>query len=349
MNVDGIRMILEALDCKRIGVRAGKWVRCSCPFSYRHPKQQDRHPSFAVRINPDKPSGWFCYTCQERGWLGLLVKEVEKATGYHYPKDLHEFAKKDGDVSPERIKDKLNTATFWNPSTLVGGVRMSVRRQNALDPDYKPPYFPESTLDNYKGHSLDSMLYLQGDQRKLTQKTIDEWEIGWDEEDRRIMLPIRNNDGRLVAYSGRLFESPGEVRLNHKGKRAPKYLHSKGFKRDYLLYGEHLRKSYLRTGYVMEGFFDVVYLWQLGYRNVFAIMGTYLSEIQQKKIKRWCEHVIVITDGDEPGREMGKTVSEALRPDVVAVEAHCPEGLDVNDLTPEELRVLIGPPNGPSS
>jgi 5S rRNA maturation endonuclease (ribonuclease M5) len=343
MDEAGIRGLLDALGCERISNRGPNWIQCACPFSDRHKNHRDRNPSFGVRINSNGTSGWACYTCHEKGWIGGLPEYVEKFTGRRFDVSIHEMAKADGALTMAQIKAKLAKVSFWNPPQVVSGVRFSRKGQN--DPDYEPTVIPDLDFKKYEKHTLESILYLQGPQRKLTVDTIQLWGLGWDEEDRRIVIPIRDKAGKLLAYSKRLYEREGEKRVNHKGKRLPKYLHSKGFKRDYLLYGEHQIMANQRHCIIVEGFFDVIYLWQCGYRNAVAIMGSYLSDVQERKIKKWFDSATILTDGDDAGRDMADAVAKSLRPEVTVSVLYCPEEEDANDQSPEQLRDLLGPPD----
>lgn len=343
MDEAGIKNLLDSLSCERISNRGPQWVQCSCPFQARHKKNLDNHPSFGIRINSTGTSGWFCYTCKERGWIGGLPAAIEKFTGRTFDSELHKVAKADGLLTNEQIRQRLAKVTYWQPSQTVGGVRFAKKGQN--DPDYSPAIIPREEYQKFTKHTLESILYLQGPQRKLSIDTIRHWGLGWDEEDRRVVIPILDAESNLVAWSRRLYEREGEDRRNYNGKKPPKYLHSKGFKRDYFLYGEQQRVPSQRHAYIVEGFFDVIWLWQCGYRNPLAIMGSYLSDIQERRIKKWFDRVTILADGDQAGHEMADEVAKSLRPDVLVDIAYCPEDEDANNQDPETLVTLVGVPD----
>ncbi len=344
MDEAAIKRLLEGIGCRKIRNRGNKSIIARCPFQRLHAGGYDTHPSFGVEINTSGTSGFSCYACHKAGWVGLLVEAVERHTGEKFPQSLHDLAHKDGDLSLDAIKQRIENASFWAKFQEVGGVVIDAQDRFTRERVPEPTVLPEAMLDRFKNHTLESILYLRGSNRKLTQETIEKWELGWDAEDRRLVIPIRNRDGKLVAYSRRLYQEPGEKRLDRRGKPAPKYLHSTGFQRDYVLYGEHLltpgRKAYLN-----EGFFHVIWMHQCGYRNPLAIMGTFLSEVQQKKIKKWFDEVVIMVDGDDPGRRMADAVRKSLEPDVRVSTFQCPEGLDANDLAPEELHEALGTPD----
>lgn len=320
MDAPDIKAILQALGCERIGFRGTDWIQCSCPFSDFHKSLSDRHPSFAVRIDARKPSGWFCYTCKKRGRLHGLVGAVTKLTGRIYDQSLHDYAHRDGDT---RSLIECVEGLAWTPAVAK------------VAPPPVPVVLDESMLSRYKLHSLESMLYLQGPKRRLTLETIALWALGWDDDDGRVVIPIRDEVGQLLGLSRRLVREPPE------GKDPPKYLHSKGFKRDLVLFGEHRRKPDIRRGFVVEGFFDVIWLQQCGFDNALAIMGSYLSGIQAQKLKAWFEDVVIVADGDPAGLKMAEDAARVLRPEVKVKIVPCPPGTDPNDMAQEELQDLF--------
>jgi DNA primase len=96
---------------------------------------------------------------------------------------------------------------------------------------------------------------------------------------------------------------------------------------------------------VTEGFFNVIGLWQSGYQNAVAIMGSYPSRHQVEKMAMFFERVLILGDGDKAGREMALKVLEAVKPLMPARIVDIPEGKDPQDLTDEEKILLLGPPD----
>jgi hypothetical protein len=192
---------------------------------------------------------------------------------------------------------------------------------------------PEETLaclERPSGEVLEHLL----DKRKLTDENIERWEIGWNPHVDRIGIPIRNRAGELVGLSGRAFYST----------QKPKYLHSKGFRRDAVLYGEHFVEP-STIGYLTEGFFDVHTLTQHGYKNVVAMCGSYLSSDQESKLATWFEEVVVVPDGDEAGYAAAKKIKESLSKRVRCKVADVPRGFDPGEFTPEMSLNLLGTPS----
>lgn len=308
----------------------------SCPISFLHASGRDNNPSFAIGINPSGASGYRCYSCHIKGWVGFLIRQIERRSGEKLPTSLHDLVQKDGDLTPEQMQERLTSMEFWVPTTTQGGVTVRARTRVAEEQPHIE-ILPETALDPFRSHTLESALYLRGPARKLSQESIERWELGWDARSCRITIPIRDNDRQLLGIAKRLHP------LYQDPENGPKYLNTKGFKRDYVLFGEHLLTS-SRQGYVVEGYFNVIWMHQNGYRNVVALMGSYPSYVQVKKLKKWFDFITVVADGDVAGKKMAEELRRALEPDVKVNIQGCPPGRDANDLSSAELSDLVGIP-----
>lgn len=113
----------------------------------------------------------------------------------------------------------------------------------------------------------------------------------------RIMFPLWDLSGRIVGYSGRIYN----------GEDHSKYINTKEteiFKKGELLYNYHRAKDQARKTdviIVMEGFMDVIRAHTIGVTNVVATMGTAVTKEQASLIKRMAKKVILCFDGDEAG------------------------------------------------
>jgi DNA primase len=112
----------------------------------------------------------------------------------------------------------------------------------------------------------------------------------------RITIPIRDLNGSLVAFGGRIL-----------GAGEPKYLNSPEsavFSKKYSLFGlDSAREAVRREGKIIlvEGYFDQISLRMIGLENVVAPLGTSLTKEQVRLIKRFCDEVITVFDSDEAG------------------------------------------------
>ena len=125
----------------------------------------------------------------------------------------------------------------------------------------------------------------------------------------RIMFPIRNVQGEVIGFGGRVLD-----------KGEPKYLNSPEtavFHKGRELYGLHeARAGVRRRGYalVVEGYMDVVALAQLGFTNAVATLGTACSPEHVQKLFRFTESIVFSFDGDAAGRRAAGRALEASLP-----------------------------------
>lgn len=115
----------------------------------------------------------------------------------------------------------------------------------------------------------------------------------------RVMFPIRDEQGRVIAFSGRIFT---------KNKDQAKYLNSpetKLFNKGRILYNFDLARATIRkTGevFLFEGFMDVIAAWSAGIKNGVASMGTSFTQEQLTGLSRVAKEVVIAYDGDLPGQ-----------------------------------------------
>jgi DNA primase len=340
MDVSHILTLLNRIGCRKISV-GSRVVRAACPFEHRHSGGIDKHPSFAVGIS-DGESLWNCYACHVAGPLERLVGLLDKDKRFDYKtlKELNDFIIAHDRMSLAELERQLKEEVeFGKPKTReIAGIKVSaaspaIANKLASNETLELPTLPEEHLTGYFGEPDEEALeYLHG--RGLDDVTIRTWELRWHRLQKRIAIPIRDRKGRLVGISGRAI-----------GKnRIPKYLHSKGFRRDYYLYGEDkLEPS--GQGYIVEGQFDVIGLWQYGYRNVVAVLGSHLTKFQAEKVVQFFKEVVIVTDGDDPGREAAARFASTLRTRLSSVRVvDVPDDKDPGSLTEDEASELLGPP-----
>ena len=132
----------------------------------------------------------------------------------------------------------------------------------------------------------------------------------------RLMFPIADLQGRVVAFSGRLLPEP-----NPKPDAAPgpKYINSPEspiYKKGELLFGLHAaRVDIRRNGWAIlcEGNFDLVALHQAGLANAVAPLGTAFTGAQARLLKRFAQRVTLMFDGDSAGRKAAHAAYPLLR------------------------------------
>ena len=147
----------------------------------------------------------------------------------------------------------------------------------------------------------------------------------------RIVIPIHNERGELVAYIGR---APDDV--------MPKYRLPKGFRKSLVLFNLHrARATNVRDVVVVEGFFDTFSIHQAGYPAVVALMGSTLSPYQADLLSAHFDRVLLMLDSDDAGRQGIATIAPALawRMPVSVIELE--NGRQPDQLTPGEIRRLL--------
>jgi len=163
------------------------------------------------------------------------------------------------------------------------------------------------------GLSLDSMDSLT---KLLTKKgyddlTLDRLGLSSNNHDlfiNRIMVPIQDMNGRVVAFSGRVYNK----------KSDHKYVNTKEteiFKKGTILYNYHRAKEEARRSkyvIIMEGYMDVFRASSVGFKNVVAIMGTALTLEQTNLVKKLSNNVYLCLDGDNPGQKAMLSVGAEL-------------------------------------
>ena len=163
------------------------------------------------------------------------------------------------------------------------------------------------------GLSLDSMDSLT---KLLTKKgyddlTLDKLGLSSNNHDlfiNRIMVPIQDMNGRVVAFSGRVYNK----------KSDHKYVNTKEteiFKKGTILYNYHRAKEEARRSkyvIIMEGYMDVFRASSVGFKNVVAIMGTALTLEQTSLVKKLSNNVYLCLDGDNPGQKAMLSVGAEL-------------------------------------
>jgi DNA primase len=118
----------------------------------------------------------------------------------------------------------------------------------------------------------------------------------------RMVFPIHNEDGELVAYAGRTMDG-----------REPRYLFPPGFHKSQVVFNLHRAvECAARQGgvaIVVEGFFDCLKVHQAGYGNVVALMGASLSDRQSELLHTYFRELVVMLDGDEAGRRASRMLA----------------------------------------
>lgn len=159
----------------------------------------------------------------------------------------------------------------------------------------------------------------------------------------RVMFPMNDPSGRVVAFSGRTLSSD---------KEAPKYVNSPEtelFKKSELLYGYDKARQGIRKfdfSLIVEGQFDVVLAHQSGYNNTVAVSGTALTTHHVQLLQRLSNRVVLALDADRAGLSAVKRAADVMLARGMDVKvARMPEGKDPADIIkedPQQFKDIIG-------
>lgn len=145
----------------------------------------------------------------------------------------------------------------------------------------------------------------------------------------RIIFPIQDEKGRFVGFGGRVFRADAV---------GAKYLNTSEtplFRKSYLLYGLYQAREELRlkrTAVIVEGYMDVVMLHQHGVKNSLAALGTSFGENHLKLLRRFCQEIYFVFDGDDAGQKAAdRAVTVSVKSDLRQNIVILPEGMDPDD------------------
>ena len=298
---------------KRVEIKkAGKEYKACCPF------HNEKTPSFTV--SPEK-GFYHCFGCGAHGTaLGFLM-DYERLT---FVEAIEELAKMVGIPVPKTKEDRVVNKENNDLKSLLSRVSKHYEK-NLKESTIAIEYFKSRGIDGKTARhyalgfaikSYDDILKNFGKTDKdrkqlLACGLLTEKDDGgyFDKFRNRVMFPIRNNRGEVVGFGGRVIAD-----------EEPKYLNSPGtvlFKKGELLYGLFESKKSIaesNSAIIVEGYTDVIGLYQFGVGNSLATLGTATTGNHINKIFRISDQIIFCFDGDEPGRKAAEKAMKLCLP-----------------------------------
>ncbi len=148
----------------------------------------------------------------------------------------------------------------------------------------------------------------------------------------RIVIPIHNEDGVLVAYAGRALDDA-----------EPKYRFPTRFRKSLVLFNLHRAVRHGKRVVIVEGFFDCFKVHQAGLPCVVALMGCSLSRHQTDLLERYFSEAVLLLDGDKAGRAASAATAAQLVPKLSTRVVQIPEGNQPDQLSEDQIRCLCIP------
>jgi DNA primase len=325
-RIDVVDVVDQRVKLKKAGAN---YVAC-CPF------HQEKSPSFTV--SPSKQF-YHCFGCGAHGsaisflmeYDGLTfiesVQSIANQLGLAVPNDqpntkkdtaddfkLEEILKKANQYFKKNLRSSDLAINYLKKRGLTGTVAREFQIGYAID-DWQGL---KKEFENYEEPKLQTAgLVQKNDSGKI-----------YDRFRNRIIFPIINAKGNIIGFGGRVINSEDQ----------PKYYNSPEtplFKKSYEVYGLPQAKKGIRDDkniLIVEGYMDVISLYQHGIQNAVATLGTATTIYHLKKLIRYSKKITFCFDGDNAGKEAAwkalNTAVDILEDDYEFYFLFLPEGED---------------------
>lgn len=324
--------------------KGGQYWAC-CPFHH------EKTPSFAIK---QEDGFYHCFGCGVSGDVVKFVQQIEstdfigavRILANRAKMEVPESADYDGEKAAEikRQKDTvlkilLDTARFYL-SNLYGG---DERAQAHLDYIQRRKISPSVAKKFGLGASLDYRslpAYLTGKGYKredlLSSGAVSEDRHGklTDSLAGRLIFPIINSLDEVVAFGGRVMEKTDFAK--YKNTRETIVFNKRKNLYNINLLKKLKREEPIREVIMVEGYMDTISLYQAGFKNVVASMGTSLTKEQARLVKRYSDKVLISYDGDFAGQSADLRGLEILKNENITVRVvPLPDGKDPDDVAKE--------------
>lgn len=297
--------LIESLGIHIVSQTAQHYL-CLCPFH-----DNTGSPAFEI----DKESGlWLCFNqaCGERGNLKSLIAKL----------------------NPEAVSSNLTRMVDqihqdkYHKIDVVREMQEIFGENKEAEIDWSD--IVESLSVNYDDEKEvnEKLSYMV--ERGFSRHTLRHFEVGWSAKKGRIVIPVRNENFKLVGIIGRAVDP----------ERKPKYLYSDGLPKKGILFNLPYAKTY-KSVIVCEGSLDCMNIYQAGFPNVVAALGAHMTETQGDLINRYFLDVIIFPDNDAAGKALGESIAHHCSSRNIYY-AQYPEGIkDPGEMTSEQIKLAI--------
>lgn len=328
--------------------KAGKNYKAKCPF------HNEKTPSFS--ISPER-GAYYCFGCGAKGDIFSFVEHFEgtnflgalKILAERAGIPLTEFKNKEKDKTDIFYEIMEEAALFFENNFSKNIEARSYLLGRGLNDvsikSFRIGYAPESwnllfdylVKKGFKREDIEIVGLIKNKDNRF-----------YDRFRGRIMFPINDSSGRVIAFTGRIFKQ------NNNGVEEAKYLNSPDtplFNKSNILFGLDKAKSEIRTkdySIVVEGQMDLILSHQAGFKNTVAVSGTAFTDTtvdHESKInnlglvRRLSSNIIFAYDGDDAGvRAANRSALIALSLDMQVKVAIFPKGKDPADIIGEDYK-----------
>jgi len=330
-RIDIVELASEYLSLKK----AGRNYTGLCPF------HQEKTPSFTV--NREKQM-FYCFGCGEGGNAITLLMKIANMT---FPEAIKSLAEKTGVILPLRSGNKDGSQKDSLREEITGlnlkAAQQFSRNLNSSAGKVVREYLQsrgisEETIKQFRlgfapdtWRSLTDYIEGSGSSLKLAEQAglivFGKEGSFYDRFRGRLIFPIENVFGEIVAFGGRVMEKGEPKYLN--SPESPVYTKGKN------LYGLNKAKEEIRNqgfALIVEGYLDLISLWNAGIRNVVATLGTALTREHLELLRRYTLNVVALFDPDEAGkRALDRSLELFLSMNMHAKALILPDGCDPDD------------------
>ncbi len=309
-----LEVVSEHVTMKRSGVNYSGL----CPF------HDEKGPSFSVR--PDK-GFFYCFGCHEKGDVFAFLM---KKKGIEFPDAVRELAHKYGVQLVETVEQKVeydkrtHILMLYQQASQYFSQLLKDPTDGVIARDYlEKRGIPEEIIDRFKigyaGPTWDGLLSYLTSSTKVAPATLEEAGLVRRKADtnsyydlfrNRLMIPICDDQGRVIAFGGRTLANDDAKYVN--SPETPIYTKGRH------LYAFNLAKETIKAQdavIVVEGYFDAITPHQFGFTNTVATLGTALTEVQARSLVRYTEskRVYLAFDADPAGIKAVERGVETLK------------------------------------
>lgn len=333
-KTDLIQVISRYVPLKRKG---GNHWGC-CPFHH------EKEPSFAVN---EQKQFYHCFGCKESGNAITFIQKMENIDRIDAIRIL---AREAGMELPKLRRNTEETVTREKKDRLLALMKSAARHyyDNLSDPRAKAAReylarreIPDNLVKKFGlGFSVgwdEMIVYLKGKgythaemkEAGIAAQKGDSW---YDVYYNRLMFPIINSFGEIIAFGGRTLESDPEFAKYRNTSQTPIFDKSKAVYAVNLLKKKKQREG-LKYIIMTEGYMDVIALHKAGFDSAVASMGTALTWPQAKQLKNYCDRIYISYDGDTAGQKATMRGLDILAQAGMSIRVvRLPEGLDPDDV-----------------